>query len=287
MSPARERQPFPNLLEESVSADPARSMPKSDVPHRSGVVHSLPHARISAFGLSHRGRVRARNEDAYLVARHLGLFAVSDGMGGAAAGEVASRMALDEMGAAFEETDLAGSAPALAEAVARANGHVFAAAQGDTAKTGMGATLTALRLVPGGAAVIHVGDSRAYLFRRGQLHQLTLDHSLVAEQVRAGKMTEEEARRSPFRHIISRAIGTHAGVNADEHPVEVESGDTVLLCTDGLHGVVGDEAIARILSARADVARTARDLVGAALDAGGPDNIAVVLVHVDDDVGAL
>lgn len=283
MSQARERPPFPDLLEDSVSADPARSVPKSGAPHRSGVVHALSHARISAFGLSHRGRVRARNEDAYLVARHLGLFAVSDGMGGAAAGEVASGMTIDELRATFEETDLVGSTPALSEAVARANAHVFAAAQGDTAKTGMGATLTALRLVPGGAAVIHVGDSRAYMFRGGQLLQLTLDHALVAEQVRAGQMTEEEARRSPFRHIISRAIGTHSEVTADEHPVAVEPGDTILLCTDGLHGVVGDEAIARLLSARDDVARTATNLVGAALEAGGPDNIAVVLVHIEDD----
>jgi protein phosphatase len=237
--------------------------------------------------VSHRGRVRSRNEDAYLVARHIGLFAVSDGMGGAAAGEVAARMTIDELRAAFEEADLAGSAPALAAAVARANGHVFAAAQGDTAKTGMGATLTALRLVPGGAAVIHVGDSRAYMFRRSQLRQLTLDHSLVAEQVRAGQMTEDEARRSPLRHIISRAIGTHSEANADEHPVAVEPGDTILLCTDGLHSVVGDEAVTRILSAHADVARTATNLVGAALEAGGPDNIAVVLVHIEDDAGGL
>jgi protein phosphatase len=258
-------------------------VPKSNAPHRSGVVHAFSHARISAFGLSHRGRVRARNEDAYLVARHLGLFAVADGMGGAAAGEVASGMAIDELRASFEEADLASSTPAMSEAVARANAHVFAAAQGDTAKTGMGSTLTALRLVPGGAAVIHVGDSRAYLFRQGQLLQLTLDHSLVAEQVRAGQMTQDEAGRSPFRHIISRAIGTHSEVAADEHPVAVEPGDTILLCTDGLHGVVGDEAIARILSARADVAHTATNLVGAALEGGGPDNIAVVLVHIEDD----
>jgi protein phosphatase len=272
-----------------MSAEPARSQPKSDPPNRSGIVHAHAHGHVTAFGLSHRGRVRSRNEDAYWVARHLGLFAVSDGMGGAAAGEVASRMTVDELRASFDEADVtgAGAPPSLGEAVARANAHVFAAAQADDTKHGMGATLTALRLVPGGAALIHVGDSRAYRLRRGQLLQITKDHSLVAECVRAGQMTEEEARRSPFRHIISRAIGTHSEVKTDELPVDIEPGDTILLCTDGLHGAVDDETIARILRTTNDIAKSATSLIQAALDAGGPDNIAVVLVHFDEDLGGL
>jgi protein phosphatase len=266
-------------------ADPLRAQRASEPPSRSGVVQSSSHAHVAAFGLSHRGCIRSRNEDAYLVARHLGLFAVSDGMGGAAAGEVASRMAVEELGAAFEETDIASAAapPPFATVVARANAHIYATAQADSTRHGMGATLTALHLVPGGAALIHVGDSRAYRLRRGQLQQLTQDHSLVAEQVRAGKMTEEEARRSPFRHIISRALGTHSEVLADEHPVGIEPGDTLLLCTDGLHGVVEDETLGEILRRTTELPRTAVDLIQASLDAGGPDNVAVVLVHFDQD----
>jgi protein phosphatase len=268
-------------MEDPVSADPIHAQPTSEPPHRSGIVHALSPAYVTVFGLSHRGRVRSRNEDAYLVARHLSLFAVSDGMGGAAAGEVASGMTVDELRAAFDEADAtnAGALPSFGQAVARANARVYALAQADSAKYGMGATLTALRLVPGGAAILHVGDSRAYRFRRGQLSQITQDHSLVAEQMRAGNMSEEEARRSPFRHIISRAIGTHSEVKADEHSVDLEPGDTLLLCTDGLHGVVDDETIARVLCATSDVAGSAANLIQAALDAGGPDNIAVVLVH--------
>jgi protein phosphatase len=249
-------------------------------------------ARLEAFGLSHTGAVRRGNEDACLVAAEVGLMAVADGMGGRAAGEVASRMTMDALRVAFENPDVtwpgamegrpapAPGLPRLVAAVERANARVHAAATSDAAKEGMGTTVTALLLLGNRAAIAHVGDSRLYRLQARRLECLTHDHTLVNEYVRAGAMSRAEADASPHRHVLSRAVGADSEVDVDCRHVAVEPGDTFLLATDGLHGVVADEGIAKILCAEPDLTRAATRLVEAALDGGGPDNVTVVLCRV-------
>jgi protein phosphatase len=272
---------------------PASHSPPSS--RRSGVVlSSAQTAGYQAFGYSHRGLVRPGNEDSYLVAPTAGLFIVADGMGGAAAGEVASRMAIEEVHAAFEVaegTDVtwpgamqalpspAQGGPRLVAAVERANVRVHAFAAADQSKAGMGTTMTAMLVHEGRVQIAHVGDSRLYRLRRGKLELLTEDHSLVNEYVRAGEMSAEEAERSPYKHIISRAVGTDARVKVDRRVLDVLPGDTLLLCTDGLHGVVGDDDIAATLLAEPDIARAVMKLIEASLDGGAPDNVTAVVVR--------
>lgn len=252
----------------------------------------IPHLRhVEAFGVSHPGIVRRHNEDTYLVRPATGLFVVADGMGGAAAGEVASRMAVDAVSAFIADPDMtwpAGSAPRapspglplLVAGVEMANARVHAAATADHLKAGMGTTLIGALVLEGRVALAHVGDSRAYLLRGRCLERLTEDHTIVNEMLRAGVMTKDAAQTSEVRHLLSRAVGTQADVEVDARHVRVEAGDSLLLCSDGLHGVVGDEDIAAILLAERDLTRAATRLVERANDAGGPDNITAVLVRI-------
>jgi protein phosphatase len=254
--------------------------------------------RIEAFGLSHVGLVRAHNEDSFIVATELGLCAVADGMGGSAAGEVASRMTVDAVRHAFEEVDVTWPGameqlpapdpglPRLVAAVERANTRVHAAACADRGKAGMGTTFTGVLVMGDRLGLAHVGDSRVYRLRGGRLDRLTLDHSLVEESVRRGLITPEEAERSPHKHVITRAIGTDETVQVDRRLVTIELGDVFLLATDGLHGVVGDDDIAGILQTERDLTRAASQLVEATLDGGAPDNVTAVLLRVVGD-GAL
>lgn len=268
----------------------------SPAPRESGIALSAPRcARFEAFGLSHRGLIRPGNEDSYAVCPGPSLFMVADGMGGAAAGEVAARMAVDAVRCAFENADVtwpgamndlpppSPGLPQLAAALERANGRVYAAACADQTKAGMGTTLTALLLLQDRAAIAHVGDSRLYRLRGRRLEMLTDDHTLVEAYVRSGSITREEAKRSRYGHMITRAIGTGAQVEVDQRLVAVAPGDTFVLATDGLHGVVGDDEIAAILMVEPDLARAATQLVEAAFDAGAPDNVTVVLVRVACD----
>ena len=270
----------------SVPASPPSS------PRRSGVVVSRPHPpQLEAFGVSHPGIVRRHNEDTYLVRHATGLFVVADGMGGAAAGEVASRMAVEAVAAFIADPDITwptGSAPRapapglplLIASVELANARVHAAATADRRKAGMGTTLIGALVLEGRVALAHVGDSRAYLLRGRRLDPLTEDHTIVNELLRAGVMMKEAAQTSEVRHVLSRAIGTEASVEVDARHVRVEAGDTLLLCSDGLHGVVGDEDITAILLAERDLTRAAARLVERANDAGGPDNITAVLIRI-------
>ena len=246
---------------------------------------------MDAFGLSHPGIVRRGNEDAYVVLPSFGLYAVADGMGGAAAGEIASRLAIDTVRAVFEDPDLTwpcGFAPPpptrdlplLVAGLEHANARVHAAAQADPSKAGMGTTFTGILVLEDRIAVGHVGDSRAYLLRGQSLQQLTRDHTLVNHFIDIGTMTLEEAERSPLRHIMSRAVGADECVEVDRRLVAAEAGDTLLLASDGLHGVVSDADIAAVLLSQRDLTRAATDLVERANDAGGPDNITVVLVRI-------
>jgi serine/threonine protein phosphatase PrpC len=258
--------------------------------HHRPPVSRRPRPCAQAFGLSDVGLVRSSNEDAYAVVPALGFFAVADGVGGNAAGDVASRMAIDAVQAVLEDPATpwpagAGAATAaldrLAGGVEYAGARVFAAAAGDRAKKGMGTTFSGLLLLEGRAAAIaHVGDSRIYLLRGRRFEQLTEDHSLVHAYVRAGALTREQAATSPIRNVITRAVGTKEAVEVDSRLLAVEPGDTFLLASDGLHGVVEDEQIAAVLLRERDITRAAAELVERANDAGGPDNVTAVLVHV-------
>jgi len=224
------------------------------------------------------GRVRDGNEDAYLVNDEMGLIAVADGMGGHRAGEVASATALEALRAAIT------SGRPLRESIEDANEAVFTKSLTDTSLRGMGTTLTAGTLVAGGTVLVgHVGDSRAYLLHDGELHQVTDDHSLVEELVREGKLTADEAAVHPQRSIITRALGVDASVEVDVYPVQLTPGDRLLLCSDGLTGMVQPDDIAATLRRENDPARAATQLVDAANAAGGEDNITVVVVAVTDE----
>lgn len=274
-----------------MSSLPANSSPPSA--RQSGIALSASRSsRIEAFGLTHRGLAREGNEDSYLVAPELGLLAVADGMGGAAAGEVASRMTVDAVRCAFEEGDVTWPSamrgqpspspglPRLVASVQRANVRVHAAARADSGKAGMGTTFTALLMLEEHGAIAHVGDSRLYRLRGGRLGQLTRDHTLIDDFLRRGVLTPEEAERSPYKHTITRAVGVEATIDVDARYLATLPGDVLLLATDGLHGVVGDDDIAAILQTEQDLTRAASQLIEATLDAGAPDNVTVVLARI-------
>ena len=227
-------------------------------------------ARYSA--LSDIGLHRKTNEDAVVAAPPL--YAVCDGMGGAQAGEVASALAAETLAAG-----VAGGLSLLAAAEA-ANAAVFARARGDSAHAGMGTTLTAVLLEADVGHFVHVGDSRAYLWRDGELTQVSDDHSLVAEMVRGGRLTEEEAAVHPHRSVLSRALGTESAVRFDEFAVDLRVGDVLLLCSDGLSGPVAAPAMARALTLR-DVDEAARTLIHEARRQGGPDNITALVLRFE------
>ena len=231
-----------------------------------------------AAGLTDTGRRRRQNEDAFVCDPPL--FAIADGMGGAQAGEVASGLAA----AAFEEGAAAiHGEDGVATLVRAANARIFERAVHDPTVAGMGTTATVAVVdeSAGTVTLAHVGDSRAYRYRRGALEQLTTDHSLVGELVRSGRLTEDEAAVHPHRSVITRALGTDADVEVDTLTVEVVPGDLVLLCSDGLSAMVRDEEIARVLEATGAAPREAGEaLIAAANAAGGEDNVTVVLFEL-------
>lgn len=231
----------------------------------------LEHAERSDTGL-----VRPANEDSFLARPPV--FVVADGMGGASAGEVASRLAVETFAAGLPP----GGDPVerLSAAVSKANAAINAQAGDDPARQGMGTTVTAVMVDGGQLSVAHVGDSRAYSFRAGSLERLTRDHTLVDELVQQGRLTPEEAAVHPQRSIITRALGPEREVEVDSSVHALEAGDVILLCSDGLTGMIDEERIASILSQSRSLAAASRALVKAANDAGGRDNITVVLFRV-------
>jgi PPM family protein phosphatase len=234
-----------------------------------------------AAGASDQGRTRKSNEDAYGLSSRNSEgacnFVVCDGMGGAAAGEVASRLAVDAMLRAMDEGVL--TLETFQHAVDAANHSVHHSASQDPSRAGMGTTLVAMATRGNHAWVAHVGDSRCYRLRDGQLERLTHDHSLVDEQVRLGQLTPAQAETSPMRNVITRAVGTQDEVDADLTEFVVISGDLYLLASDGLMREVNDERIAGILRAAGVLEETLAQLIGAANEAGGRDNITCVLVR--------
>ncbi len=233
--------------------------------------------RIVSGASTDTGQVRDGNEDRYLVDRQLELFAVADGMGGHRAGEVASETALDGFRTAIAE------GVEVADAVGRANTAVWDKAAGDTNLAGMGTTLTAARFDGTTLRIGHVGDSRAYLLRDDRFDRLTMDHSLVEELIREGKITEEQAAVHPQRSIITRALGVDSSVDVDVYSVVLQPADRVMICSDGLTSMVRSAAIAEILRAESDPTAAANALVDAANAAGGDDNITVVVLDAQAD----
>jgi protein phosphatase len=231
------------------------------------------------FQHSDTGRARPVNEDA--VFARPPLFAVADGMGGAQAGEVASAAAVAQLDEGLPEGG--GSVEArLAELVAGANERVHALSQADVEKAGMGTTLTVVYLGEDDLAVAHVGDSRLYHLRDGKLEQATDDHSLVGELVRRGQLSPEEAEDHPQRSIITRALGPEGEVDVDHHTIAVNDGDVFLLCSDGLTSMISDDEIGEIVANGKSLEKTGKALVKAANQAGGRDNISVVLFRAEE-----
>jgi PPM family protein phosphatase len=234
-----------------------------------------------AAGATDQGRTRKTNEDAYGLSVNnrdsVCNFVVCDGMGGAAAGEVASRMAVDAMLEAMSRGPL--TRETFQQAVDVANHNVHRSAEQNPARAGMGTTLVAMATRGERAWVAHVGDSRCYRFREGRLESLTRDHSLVDEQVRLGQLTPAQAETSPMRNVITRAVGTQDEVDADVIEFAVATGDLYLLASDGLMREVDDHRIADILGEAGELKTTCASLIEAANDAGGRDNITCVLVR--------
>ncbi|MGH9075562.1 MAG: Stp1/IreP family PP2C-type Ser/Thr phosphatase, partial [Acidimicrobiales bacterium] len=240
--------------------------------------------RLRSGSATDIGLVRRVNQDQVLEADTL--FAVADGMGGHAGGEVASKTAVEALRSAFEQAPDPPSAGDLVGAVEAANEAVWDRAAADPDLRGMGTTLTALALVTEEGkeelALAHVGDSRAYRFRQGRLDQLTADHSLVGEMVRRGQLSAAEAAGHPQRHVVTRAVGIDPMVEVDAWLVRPTAGDRILVCSDGLVDEVEDAEIATVLGDVADPGRAARELVSLAREHGGKDNITVLVVDVVD-----
>src|SRR5579864_3296029 len=236
---------------------------------------------------SDTGRVRENNEDSFRLAPELNLFILSDGMGGQASGEVASRLVTEIILAHCREGESNPALPIfgeslvgasefsnrLASAVRLANRAVHEAARNNSGHSGMGATVVAVWLLEDRMTLAHVGDSRAYRLRNGELEQLTDDHSFIAEQVRQGMMTEEEASNSNLQNVLLRALGVEPDVEPDVDEHLLMEGDTVLLCSDGLTRELSDAQIAALLGDSEDAQQCADRLIDAANQAGGADNI--------------
>ena len=235
--------------------------------------------RLSHGAASAAGRVRAINQDDFGAGDDL--FVLADGMGGHRGGEVASAEAVAGVLGSFDERTRAG----LARAVDRANQAVFGRAAGDVDLFGMGTTLCALALArsEGGdvLAVANVGDSRVYRYGDGRLTQVSDDHSLVADLVRAGDLTEEEAARHPQRNILTRALGIESALSVDTWELSIQADDRYLLCSDGLFNEIDDDRIAALLAGHDNPELTAATLVRAAVDAGGHDNVTALVVDID------
>jgi protein phosphatase len=226
---------------------------------------------------SDTGRRRRRNEDNYVVAPPL--FAVADGMGGAQAGEVASRLAASALEG--EDSDGLQGLERIDALIQEANRRIYDRASTDPAASGMGTTMTVALVEEMTVAIGHVGDSRAYLVRDEQMEQLTDDHSLVNELLKSGRLSEEEAHVHPQRSVITRAVGTDPDVDVDGFTIEAEEGDVFLLCSDGLTDMVSDEEILELVhSHRDDLDKAVKALVTAANRGGGEDNITAVAFRI-------
>ena len=250
---------------------------------------------LRVSGLTDVGRARKHNEDCYEIDRDRLLFVVADGMGGHSHGEVASRIAVDTIrdfiqrdnqgdtqpGVGTEDT-LREHSRQLRRAVRQAHDQVLEAIHQDGALQGMGTTVVGLLVRDRTAALAHVGDSRAYRVREGQLRQLTQDHTWVHEQVKAGYLSEEQARHHPLKNVVTRALGSDKEVLVDLQELEVAPGDLYLICSDGLTTMLDDTEILRLVLGGGSLDETCRRLIGEANARGGLDNVTVILIAIDE-----
>ena len=242
---------------------------------------------LKAFAVSDVGRRRETNEDSFLMDQGHGLFAVADGMGGHAAGEIASRLAIDTLKEALHrdapDRSVANADDAgtwLRDAVVEANRRIWDSIRLHEERRGMGTTVVVLLRTGDDAVIGHVGDSRIYLLRGGTLHRMTSDHSWVNEQVKLGLLSDDEAQRHPMRNIVTRALGSRPEVIVDLVTAGVLPGDVFVLCSDGLNTMLSDEEIRGILEAhREDPEAAGTSLVDAANQRGGEDNVTVVVIR--------
>jgi len=242
--------------------------------------------KLRVFGLTDVGLRRENNQDQFLVERDLGVYAIADGMGGHAAGEVASQIAIQALSDTLRDgngTDDGGEGPGkrLADAVHEGNRRICESVLARGEWRGMGTTIVALLASDDRVVIGHVGDSRAYLLREGRLSRLTQDHSWVGEQVKLGLLTDEEAQKHPMRNIVTRAMGNRENIDVELQEADLRTGDVFLLCSDGLNSMIDDGAIERTLAAHAeDPKKACQALVELANANGGEDNITVVVGSV-------
>lgn len=229
---------------------------------------------LTAVALTDIGRIRHRNEDSFLLDQDASLFAVADGMGGHAAGDVASQTAIAAFAAAFAET----RSPRLS--MHAANRAVIQRGLAESGRAGMGTTLTAMFITGTSALIAHVGDSRLYLMRDSVMVQLTRDHTVAEEMIERGSLNRLDAMQHPANSILTRSLGSRPEVQVDELQAKLEKGDVLLLCSDGLTAMVTDDAIADILQQERPLADRAAELIDAANRLGGLDNITVLLVEL-------
>lgn len=237
--------------------------------------------------LSHRGNVRQNNEDSIYSSRSRDLFIIADGMGGHTAGEIASKTAVKKVKhfiktkAENYEKIQDGFLGIISDAIDYGNNAIFSAAQKDESLKGMGTTLITAFLDDNKIYIGHVGDSRAYIINDTSINQITSDHSLAEELYRNGSITREEALNHPQKNIITRAMGCNSSVKADLYTAEIWEGETLLLCTDGLSNMVSNDDICKIVKETQNMNECANKLVNAAIQAGGTDNISVIVIRTD------
>ncbi len=248
---------------------------------------------VEVAGKSDVGRIRTNNEDNFGYDRRYGIYVVCDGMGGAAAGEVASKLGVDTVLDYYRQAGRSGNyqpfgnqdaevsprSAALSSAIQLANHVVFTASQQESSRAGMGATIVAVSVQDTLVSIGHVGDSRIYLIRSGVIQQLTNDHSLVMEQVRRGLITLEDAQKVDYQNIVIKALGAEDKVEPDLDDMLAMEGDVLLLCSDGLNRHVKDEQMLRIIGKNADLESAATALIEAAKADGGTDNVTVLLLR--------
>jgi serine/threonine protein phosphatase PrpC len=236
---------------------------------------------LEAFGLSDPGCVRSNNEDYFISDSESGIFILADGMGGANAGEYASHLSAEMLYEYLLNSANQSGLEMLEQGFVEANWAVRQAAQGNAELTGMGTTLVVARAIGEARLQIgSVGDSRAYLCSKGQLSPLTQDQTWVAEVGARLGLSEEALKKHPMRHVLTMAVGSTDELRISTCIVQMQSGDTVLLCSDGLHGVVGEKLLSEALNSEKTLAEKCHYLVEAAKDEGGPDNVTVVLIKL-------
>jgi protein phosphatase len=281
MTDGNDTEPGDNTLDPDEAADIRDAAAELEVDHDD----ASSRTRLRWGAATDTGRVRSINQDNFLSLPDQDFFAVADGMGGPQGGEVASQLALETVQARYIDHTVDG----LTEAVKAANDAVYSKGEAESSLRGMGTTLVAVALIESYGqdvlAVVNVGDSRAYRFADGEIEQLTDDHSLVADLMRAGRISPEEAESHPQRNIVTRALGPYEDIEPDIIEVNPRTGDRFLLCSDGLTNEVSLDQIAAVLRRLDDPSEAARELVRVANEGGGRDNITCLIVDVVDDGG--